>query len=465
VAADPLDDALKRAGLQRKGLGWKPRGWWQRFPRGVTHKLDHFDDLFQEPLATVPFTRVMGRATRDLLGRQGLEKKAERGRLEARLHQSQKMETVGMLAGGVAHDLNNILSGIVSYPELILMDLPEESALRKPILTMQKAGEKAAAIVQDLLTMARRGVTVGEVVDLNAIVSEYLKSPECEKMKSFNPGVRIETDFESRLLKILGSPVHLSKMVMNLISNAAEAMPDGGKLRITTENRYLERPKKEYDHLEAGDYISLTVSDEGIGISKGDQERIFEPFYTKKVMGRSGTGLGMAVVWGTVKDHKGDVDIESAEGKGTTFTLYFPVTREEAATDKSLLSIEDYRGKGETILVIDDVEEQREIASGMLKKLGYSVEAVSSGEEAVSYMKNHTADLLVLDMIMDPGMDGLETYQRILNLRPGQKAVIASGFSATDRVKEAMKLGAGAYIKKPYLIEKIGVAVRNELEK
>jgi len=389
----------------------------------------------------------------------------EKAKLEAQLQQAHKMEVIGTLAGGVAHDLNNILSGIVSYPELILLDLPEDSPLKKPILTIQKSGQKATVIVQDLLTLARRGVTITEVVNLNHIISEQLKSPEFEKLLSFNPDVKVETDLENDLLTIKGSTAHLSKSVMNLVSNAAEAMIDGGTIFISTENRYIDRPVKGYDHVEEGDYVMVTVSDTGVGISSEDMERIFEPFYTKKVMGRSGTGLGMAVVWGTVKDHHGYIDFQSTEGKGTTFTIYFPATREEAVTDKSLLSIEDYMGKGETILVIDDVEEQREIASGMLRKLGYSVTSVSSGEEAVEYLKNNTVDLLVLDMIMDPGIDGLETYKRILKVRPGQKAIIASGFSESARVKEAKKLGAGAYVKKPYLIEKIGVIVRSELEK
>ncbi len=275
----------------------------------------------------------------------------------------------------------------------------------------------------------------------------------------------IETNFETGLLNILGSTVHLSKTIMNLVSNASEAMPGGGKILISTKNQYIDRPIKGYDDVEEGDYVVLTFSDTGIGISSDDKERIFEPFYTKKVMGISGTGLGMSVVWGTVKDHKGYIDIESIEGKGTTFTLYFPITREESAKDKALFSLDDYMGKGESVLVVDDVEVQREIASGMLKKLGYSVISVSSGEEAVDYIKDNFVDILVLDMIMDPGMDGLETYKKIIEFHPEQKAIIASGFSETDRVKEAQKLGAGTYVKKPYVMDKIGAAIKIELEK
>ena len=389
----------------------------------------------------------------------------ERKRLKARLLQAQKMEALGTLAGGVAHDLNNILAGLVSYPELLLMDIPEESSLRKPLLTIQKSGEKAAAIVQDLLTLARRGVAVTEEVELNRIITDYLKSPEFEKLKYYHPAVTVKIDLYPGLFKILGSPVHLSKTLMNLVSNAAEAMPDGGEIKISTYNTYVDRPITGYDHIDEGDYVVFRIVDTGVGIANEDLDRIFEPFYTKKVMGRSGTGLGMAVVWGTVKDHNGYIDIKSTEGRGTEFSLFFPILRETRKEDTPSISIDNYMGNGEHILVVDDVEEQRDIASGMLKKLGYEVDTVSGGEEAVDYIKKKRADLLVLDMIMDPGIDGLDTYRKILDHFPGQKAIIVSGFSETERVKEIQKLGAGQYIRKPYALEKIGLAIRQELDK
>jgi CheY-like chemotaxis protein len=160
----------------------------------------------------------------------------------------------------------------------------------------------------------------------------------------------------------------------------------------------------------------------------------------------------------------GYIDIKSKEGTGTTITLYFPVTRKELAAELELVSLEEIKGKGESILIVDDVLEQRQIASEMLEKLGYVVTAVASGEEAVNYLVDHSADLIVLDMIMDPGIDGLETFKRILKLHPGQRSIIASGYSESDRVKEAQKIGAGVYIKKPYLIEKFGRAVKKGLE-
>lgn len=389
----------------------------------------------------------------------------EKKEIESRLLKSKKMEAMGLLAGGVAHDLNNILSGIVSYPDLLLLQLPESSPLRKPLLTIRESGEKAAAIVTDLLALARSGVAAYEALDLNSVVSGYLKSPEYKRLKSFFPDVELETNLEADRLNILGSPVHILKALMNLVSNAAEAISDKGKILISTENRYIDRPVYGYEKIEKGDYVTLTVSDSGTGISPEDMERIFEPFYTKKKLGKSGTGLGMAVVWGTVKDHDGYIDVQSSEGKGALFRIYFPVTRQEPAKAEVRLSVEKYMGKGQSVLVVDDVKAQRELVSAMLKTLGYSVAVTSSGEEAIRYLQNNPADLVVLDMIMDPGMNGLDTYKRILEVRPGQKAIISSGYSETDCVKEAQRLGAGKYIKKPYSLEKIGLAVKEELEK
>jgi len=394
------------------------------------------------------------------------QKKAARHQkeIEKRLQQAQKMESLGLLAGGVAHDLNNVLSGIVSYPDLLLLDLSEESPFRVPLLTIKKSGQNAADIVQDLLTLARRGVRTTKVLNLNDIISDYLKSPEYHQLLSLYPALSIETDFEKTLLNIKGSPIHLKKTIMNLVSNAAEAHSSSGKIFISTYNKYIDSPVKAYEEVQEGEYVVLEIADNGTGIADEDLNRIFEPFYSKKVMGRSGTGLGMAVVWGSVQDHNGYIDIESKKGEGTTFYLYFPVTRKKLVKDEGSGSIADYIGNNETILVVDDIQEQREIATSLLSRLNYKVSAVSSGEAAFEYLKTNTADLLILDMIMDPGMDGLDTYKKIIADHPRQKAVIASGFSETDRVKEAQKLGVGQYIRKPYTLEKIGVAVKEELK-
>jgi signal transduction histidine kinase/ActR/RegA family two-component response regulator len=388
----------------------------------------------------------------------------ERQKYENRLRNAEKTEAIGVLAGGVAHDLNNILGGIVGYPELLLEDLPIESPLRDKVEAIRKLGIKAAAIVNDMLTLARRRIEFTEVVDLNSVVLDYCSSLEFDTLKKYHPLVEIEIRTDPNLMNICGLHFHMSKVIMNLVSNAAEAMPDGGKILITTENREIGEEQSSSEEIKKGKYSVLSVSDTGIGIPAEDLQRIFEPFYSKKKMGRSGTGLGMAVVWGTVTDYKGYIDIDSVEGKGTTFTLYIPSTEEQVAPARPPMPKTELRGRGESILIVDDAEEQREMASNILQELGYSVRTLGSGEEAIDYLNRATVDLLILDMLMEPGMDGLETYRKIAEIHPGQKAIITTGYAETTRIKEALQAGVGCYLKKPYRIDEIGLAVKAVLE-
>ncbi len=398
------------------------------------------------------------------MGTQGIARDiTEHKILQQELVQAQKMEAVGNLAAGVAHDLNNVLGMLVGYPELMKLDMAEDAPHRETLTIIEQSGLKAAAIVQDMLTIARRKVDVSEVFSVNRVVGEYLDSPEFKGLGENNPLIHLETELSPELFNVTGSPLHLSKAIMNLVGNAAEAMPAGGRILVKTGNRYFDTPFNAYESIPEGEYVRLSVIDDGVGISEEDLPKIFEPFYTKKRMGRSGTGLGMSVVWSTVKDHGGYIDIRTREGEGTRFDLHFPATREKAAEKRGRITLEDYVGT-ERILVVDDVAEQSEIAVKMLGKLGYSVTSVSSGEAAVTYLADRNVDLLVLDMVMPPGMDGLETYRRIIRSHPGQKAIIASGFTESDRVKSLQALGAGAYVRKPYTLEKIGVAVREELD-
>jgi two-component system cell cycle sensor histidine kinase/response regulator CckA len=393
-----------------------------------------------------------------------MEKEQDQKRISEQMLRSQKLESLGLLAGGVAHDLNNVLSGIVSYPEVLLLELPQDSKYRKAIETIQESGNRAAAIVQDLLTITRGVATTKKPLNLNELVKEYLDSPEFNKLKSFHPTVTVQTNFDTDLFNINGSHIHIRKTIMNLVSNASEAIEGEGNVTISTMNRYIDRPLKGYDDVKTGEYAILSISDDGPGIASDDLQRIFEPFYTKKKMGKSGTGLGLSVVWNVVQDHEGYVDVKSNENE-TIFDLYFPLTRDEISEKELPLSLEDLKGEGETILVVDDVESQRDISCKMLDTLGYKAVAVGSGEEAVEYLKGNTVDLILLDMIMDPGIDGCEAYKRIIAINPDQKAVIISGFAKSNNVKEAQKLGAGRYIKKPVTLEKLGLAVKEALEK
>ena len=404
--------------------------------------------------------------TRDLqqTNRQLEEEIKERRRLQKQLIRSQKMEAIGTLAAGVAHDLNNILAGIVSYPDLLLRQVDPGSMMYRQLQLIQKTGYKAAAIVQDMLTLGRRVVTSQDEVDLESVVQDFLQSPEWCKTKSHHPKVRVQTRIESGLFCLVGSEVQLTKALMNLASNAAEAMPEGGTVTISLCRRKLEESFAGYEPIDPGDYIVLSVADTGDGIDAHDIEHIFEPFYTKKKMGCSGTGLGLAVVWGTVRDHKGFIDLVSSNKKGTRFDLYFPDTGitfiDRPEGDAAQTPVATHT---RSILVVDDVVEQREIAVEMLKALGYEAEAVESGEAALTYLEQHAVDLLLLDMVMDPGMDGLETFRRVLTVNPGQKAIIASGFSKSERVLEALALGASHFLNKPYRLQHLAEAVKTAL--
>jgi CheY-like chemotaxis protein len=290
-------------------------------------------------------------------------------------------------------------------------------------------------------------------------------SAEFKKLASYHPHVIIDVELEADLSNFSGSSVHVFKVLMNLVSNAAEAMPNGGKMRVQTRNCSIDKPLLDYESIKEGEYCVLSVIDSGVGLAESDRNKIFEPFFTKKKMGRSGTGLGMAVVWGTVRDHNGYINIHSKLGEGTAIDVYFPATRRSVAVRETSVDPAMIKGSGEKILVVDDIPEQLVIAKGMLTSLNYRVEIVKSGEAAIEYLKHNACDLIVLDMVMDPGMDGLDTYTEIVKHTPHQKAVVASGYSENDRVKKVLKLGAGAYIRKPYTLAKIGLAVKAELER
>jgi CheY-like chemotaxis protein len=313
--------------------------------------------------------------------------------------------------------------------------------------------------------MARRNVSASGTVNLNDVIADFFKMPEFALIRSRHPEVLFESRLDEALFNIKGAAMPLTKTLMNLLSNAAESISGKGTVTITTQNRYVDVSLPGYENTREGEYAVLTVTDTGSGIAPADLEKIFEPFYTRKVMGRSGTGLGLAVVWGTVKDHGGYIDVRTEEKKGTSFILYFPVTRDALSKGDPSISPDAYQGRGESILVVDDVAEQRLLASRILGELNYRVDTATSGEAAVEYLRTGRADLVVLDMIMEPGIDGLETFRRILEIRPKQKAIIVSGFARTEAVRQAQGLGMGEFVRKPYVIERLGMAVRRELDR
>ncbi len=383
--------------------------------------------------------------------------------LQRAIHRSKKMEALGLLAGGVAHDLNNILSGIVGYPDLLLSKMDPDDPMYPQLEAIKRSGLQAVAVVADLLTIARGSASEKKPLDLNALVRDYLDSPEFRQLAGQYPHVELVTDLCPDLPAVHGSAVHIRKSIMNLVINGYEAMKDRpGQVTVSTGTRVVTEGEKEHHGPEPGEYVVLTVADTGVGIAAEDLDRIFEPFYSKKHLARSGSGLGLAVVWNTVQDHEGHIRVHSDE-TGTRFELLFrPAHGQEEERDDSEAAAEP-RGRGERILVVDDEESVRELARTILSHLGYRPAAVASGEEAVNYLKFHEVDLVILDMIMEPGMDGLETFRRIIASRPGQKAIIASGYAENDRVRKALALGAGRFIKKPYTVEELARVVQAEL--
>lgn len=387
----------------------------------------------------------------------------EQVKLQNRLKNSQKMEAIGMLAGGVAHDLNNILSGLVSYPDILLLKASPDDPMLGPLQTIKKSGERAAAIVQDLLTLARRGIGNPLPVNINTIIREFWTSPEHNDITKDVEKIAYIFRLDENLPNILGSTAHLSKLLMNLFTNGLEAMEEGGKLTIGTSKTKLNEEHTGYETIPPAEYVELYISDTGVGMATPELNRVFEPFYTSKAMGRSGTGLGMAVVWGVIKDHGGYIDIQSTPGEGTTFKAFFPISHLAVPITEEQLS-GSLKGQKEKILIIDDLKEQRTLAGEIVTELGYDVDLAPSGTVAVTMCAQQKYDLLILDMIMEEDMDGYATYKKIVEIWPAQKAIIASGFSESSRVKKAQRLGAGTYIKKPYSVKSLAESIRKELD-
>jgi len=382
--------------------------------------------------------------------------------LKDMLERAERMESLGVLAGGVAHDLNNILGPLVGYPDLIGMMLPDDSPIKEKINRLGRAAQAAADVVQDLLTLARRGRYELVPVNLNKVIGDFFDSPSWVKLAERYPRINMDFHLDDALPNINGSTVHLSKVIMNLTVNALEAMADGGMLTVSTSPRSLSTLESGFAAINPGDYVILRITDTGCGIDPRDLDRIFEPYYSKKKMGTSGSGLGLPVVHGVIKDHNGYYDIFSTPGKGTEFVLYFPVTASPVKSE--LASMDEHRGS-EAVLIVDDNEEQRVMAMELIASLGYRVNAVANGHEAITFLDAQPADLIILDMIMEDGFDGLDTYCEIIKRHPGQKAIIVSGFSATQRVERMQALGAGMYVRKPYSRNTIGLAIREELNR
>ncbi len=379
--------------------------------------------------------------------------------LEHQLDRAKKLETVGLVAGGVAHDLNNLLTSIMGYPDLLLRRVDDNHPFYRPLTLMRDAGLKAGAIVQDLLVLARRGVKSMERTDVNDVVGRYFASTEFSVLRSSHPCVQFRLQIGTSEAYILGSDAHLEKSLGNLIRNAAEAIDGEGSVTVTVQRVHLDKPRSGYETVPAGQWIWVRVEDTGSGIAEKDLPHIFEPFYTKKKMGRSGTGLGMTIIWHAVKDMNGYVDVESQPGRGTVFSLFFPEAAPPAEQKTDTVPETFPKGSGEKILVVEDMEDQRTLVTSLLSELGYRVYTARNGREALELAGLQTFDAVLLDMMLEEDMDGAAVYREILKIHPDQKALVVSGDVASDRVAEVTALGVCRFVTKPYSLEKLATAV------
>ena len=367
-----------------------------------------------------------------------------------------RLETAGRIAGQVAHDFNNLLGPLVAYPDLIMDELGDHPEVHGYLEDMKRAAQQISDINQQLLTLGRRGHYNLAVTNVNDIIKQAVK-----RLYPVPATLILETNLAADLMNIKCGASQILRVLSNLVTNSRDAMDDIGRISIMTENFYVDRLAGKYGRVPAGEYVKVSICDNGVGIPNEILPKIFEPFYTtKKTSRQRGSGLGLSVVHAVMEDHDGYIDLESVEGEGTSVYLYFPITRQELEKDQT----EEIVGGTESILIVDDDRVQRDVATKLLTRLGYTVNSAESGETALELVMTNKHDLIILDMVMPGGIDGTETYRRMLKINPHQRAVIVSGFAESSRVSEAIKLGAGRFIRKPLTLQSIADAVRLELD-
>ncbi|MBT7170649.1 MAG: PAS domain S-box protein, partial [Phycisphaerales bacterium] len=381
--------------------------------------------------------------------------------LQERLNHSQKMESIGQLAGGVAHDFNNILAGIMGHAELLVNEIPKESMPQSYLSSIISSCDRAADLVSQLLNFARKGKILSSAIDLHEIISESEQLLRTTMDKS----ISIRSDLTASVSSVVGDPTQLQSMILNLAINARDVMPHGGEFVIHTENITLNEAYcriSEFD-VAPGDYLLLSVRDTGCGISAEVLPHIFDPFFTTKPTGE-GTGLGLASIHGVVTSHHGAICVYSEEGTGSEFHIYLPVS-DNAVPIAPVVHPGEPKGGGETILLIDDEPMIRNMAWSILSDMGYTVLLAENGRRGVELYRDNieTIDLVVLDMIM-PVLSGRETFGELHEINPAVKVVMASGFAHDDRIEEMLSLGAKQFVRKPFRIGQFAYALRAALD-
>jgi PAS domain S-box-containing protein len=388
----------------------------------------------------------------------------EEKKLEAQLRQAQKMEAIGTLAGGVAHDFNNILTTIIGNAGLALMGVGKDDTLREEIEEIKISGERGAALTRQLLAFSRKQIIHPKILDLNELLTDI------EKMLGRLIGEDIEllTIPSPELWQVAADPGQIEQVIMNLVINAKDAMPKGGKLTVETANVDLERNyfrNHGIKEKQPGSYVMLAVSDTGIGMDKETQEHIFEPFFTTKEIGK-GTGLGLSTVYGIVKQNNGFIWPYSESGHGTTFKIYLPKAKGDVAAEKKEQHPVAELGGSETVLIVEDDDSLRKLAQKALRQHGYSVLEAENGEDALRVSEEHggSIDLMITDVVM-PKMSGKETAERLQPLYPQMKVIYMSGYTDDAIVHHGVLVPGLNFLEKPFTPEDLARKVREVLDR
>lgn len=384
----------------------------------------------------------------------------ERRRLENQLRQSQKMEAIGHITGGIAHDFNNMLNVTLGYSQLIMETVENNSLQYHHTQQIQKAGQSAADLVQQLLAFTRQRIIEPRLINVNDIVISIEKMMQ----RIIGEDIEITLSLASDISPVTVDPVQIEQVIMNICINARDAMPMGGKLIIETSNTAID---ETYSHahpwVKPGQYVMLSITDTGIGMDEATQARIFEPFFTTKELGR-GTGLGLAVVYGIVKQHNGFIHVYSQRGYGTIFKIYIPPsygTPKEFTKTKEV----EIRGGKETILLVEDNDMLRELAETMLKNLGYTVLTAKNGSEAIQIFteKNNGIHLAILDVVM-PVCGGREAFERMRAIKPDLKTLFVTGYSTATPYTEFIPKERLQLLQKPFSYKNLAIKVREILD-
>ncbi len=382
----------------------------------------------------------------------------ERRKLEAQFQQAQRFEALGTLAGGIAHDFNNLLMNIQGNTSLMLYEIERTHPFFEPLKNIEKQVKSGAHLTRQMLGYARKGKFNVKPVDLNQIMEE-----SADTFGRTRKEITIHREFENDLLPVEADQGQIEQVLLNLYVNAADAMPGGGKLFLKTKNETHVNIKSNHYDPKPGQYVQLTITDSGIGMDNQTLERIFDPFFSTKDMGR-GTGLGLASVYGIVKSHDGYIDVESEKGHGTTFTIFLPASEKDvkstAGTTAKLI-----RGSG-TLLIVDDEELVLDVGVNMLEKLGYTVLAAKNGTDAVDIFKANKdkIKMIILDIIM-PGMGGGQVYDKIKAINPDVKVLLSSGYSVDGQAIELLERGCDGFMQKPFTLEELSAKITQILKK